>query len=146
MTLSLGSHTTRVPNMLHRIYSPFLGFAPRPVWAYPQGMRKRRKSHSRLESPMSARAITLVLGTAGAFLAAGLIPLATTPVAHAVCIDDSLGCDTDFISATDPLLKMFGITEIGAADPDTNFEGMILNIPSLGITDVLTSGKDTSDL
>ena len=96
---------------------------------------------------MSARSITLVLGTAaGAFLAAGLIPLATAPVAHAVCIDDSLGCDPDFISATDPLLKMFGITDIGAADPDDNFEGMIFNIPSMGITDVLTSGKDSSDL
>jgi hypothetical protein len=97
---------------------------------------------------MSARSITLVLGTAaGAFLAAGLIPLATSPVAHAICApDDSLGCDPDFISATDPLLKMFGITDIGAADPDNNFEGMILNIPSLGITDVLTSGNDPSDV
>ena len=97
---------------------------------------------------MSARPITLVLGTAaGAILAAGLIPLATSPVAHAVCApDDSLGCDPDFISATDPLLKLVGITDIGAADPDDNFEGMIINIPSLGITDVLTSGKDTSDL
>jgi hypothetical protein len=96
---------------------------------------------------MSARRMTLVLGTAaGAFLAAGLTSLATLPVAHAACIDDGVGCDPDFISATDPLLKMFGITEIGAADPDTNFEGMILNIPSMGITDVLTSGKDTSDL
>jgi hypothetical protein len=96
---------------------------------------------------MSARPITLAIGTAaGAILAAGLIPLATSPVAHAACLDDAVGCDPDFISATDPLLKMFGITEIGAADPDTNFEGMILNIPSMGITDVLTSGKDTSDL
>jgi hypothetical protein len=96
---------------------------------------------------MNARSITLVLGTAaGAFLAAGLIPLATSPVAHAVClVDDSLGCDTDFISATDPLLKLLGVTDIGAADPDNSFEGMILNIPSLGITDVLTSGKDPSD-
>jgi hypothetical protein len=96
---------------------------------------------------MSARRMTLVLGTAaGALLAAGLIPLATSPVAHA-CIDDAPGsfCDPDFISATDPLLKLFGITDIGAADPDTTFEGMIINIPSLGITDVLTSGIDTSD-
>jgi hypothetical protein len=91
--------------------------------------------------------MTFVLGTAaGAILAAGLIPLATSPVARAVCIDDALGCDPDFISATDPLLKMFGITDIGAADPDTNFDAMILNVPSMGITDVLTSGKDTSDL
>ncbi len=97
---------------------------------------------------MSARHITLVLGTAaGALVAAGLIPLATSPVARAICApDDALGCDPDFISATDPLLKAFGITDIGAADPDGNFEGMILNIPSMGITDVLTSGKDSSDL
>ena len=97
---------------------------------------------------MTTRRMTLVLGTAaGAFLAAGLIPLATSPVAHAICSpDDALGCDPDFISATDPLLKSFGITDIGAADPADNFEGMILNIPSMGITDVLTSGKDPSDL
>jgi hypothetical protein len=97
---------------------------------------------------MSTRRMTLVFGTAaGAFLAAGLIPLATSPVAHAVCApDDSVGCDPDFISATDPLFKLFGVTDIGAADPDDNFEGMILRIPSLGITDVLTSGKDTSDV
>jgi hypothetical protein len=96
---------------------------------------------------MSARRMTLVLGTAaGAFLAAGLIPLATSPVAHACSPDDALGCDTDFINTTDPLLKLLGVTDIGAADPDDNFEGMILKIPSLGITDVLTSGKDPSDL
>jgi hypothetical protein len=95
---------------------------------------------------MSARRMTLVLGTAaGALLAAGLIPLATSPVAHAICADDAVGCDPDFISATDPLFKLFGVTDIGAADPDDNFEGMILKIPSLGITDVLTSGKDPSD-
>lgn len=94
---------------------------------------------------MSARRMTLVLGTAaGALLAAGLIPLATSPVAHA-CVDDTLGCDPDFISATDPLFKLFGITDIGAADPDDNFEGMIINLPSMGITDVLTSGADPSD-
>jgi hypothetical protein len=96
---------------------------------------------------MRARPITLVLGSAaGAFLAAGLIPLATSPVAHAICApDDSLGCDPDFISANDPLLKLLGVTDIGAADPDNNFEGMILNVPSLGFTDVLTSGTDPSD-
>ena len=96
---------------------------------------------------MSARPITLVLGTAaGAFLAAGLIPLATSPVAHAVCApDDSLGCDTDFISNTDPLLKDLGITDIGVADPDNNFEAMVVTIPGTGITDVLTSGTDPSE-
>jgi hypothetical protein len=94
---------------------------------------------------MSARRMTLVLGTAaGAFLAAGLIPLATSPVAHA-CVDDTLGCDPDFISATDPLFKLFGVNDVGFADPDDNFEAMTLNIPSLGITDVLTSGNDPSD-
>ena len=108
---------------------------------------------------MSARRMTLVLGTAaGAFLAAGLIPFATS-VANAddggITIADpasfdpasfSAAADPDFISATDPLLKLFGITDIGAADPDDNFDGMILNIPSLGITDVLTSGQDPSDM
>lgn len=93
---------------------------------------------------MSARPITLVLGTAaGALLAAGLIPLATAVSARAD--DGSPGADTDFISATDKLLALFGINDIGAADPDDNFEGMILQIPSLGITDVLTSGTDPSD-
>jgi hypothetical protein len=97
---------------------------------------------------MSTRRMTLVVGTAaGAFLAAGLIPLATSPVAHAICApEDSAGCDPGFLFATDPILKMFGITDIGAADPDDNFEGMIFNIPSMGITDVLTSGNDPSDL
>jgi hypothetical protein len=97
---------------------------------------------------MSARRITLVLGTAaGAFLAAGLIPLATSPVAHACSPDDGLGsgCDTDFISATDKLFALFGVNDMGFADPDNNFEAMTLNIPSLGITDVLTSGQDPSD-
>ena len=104
--------------------------------------------------------MTLVFGTAaGAFLAAGLTSMATLPVAHA---DD--GTDlaaafaaadpgaflpaadpSGFFSATDPLLAMLGVTDIGAADPSENFEGMILNIPSLGITDVLTSGMDPGD-
>jgi hypothetical protein len=108
---------------------------------------------------MSARRMPVVLGTAaGAFLAAGLIPFATSPVANAddggITIADpasfdpasfSLAADPGFISATDPLLAMLGVTEIGAADPGENFEGMILNLPSLGITDVLTSGMDPGD-
>lgn len=94
---------------------------------------------------MSTRPMTLILGTAaGAFLAAGLIPLATTPVAHADGDDGAPGLDTDFISATDKLLALFGVTDIGAADPSDNFEGMIIQIPGLG-TDVLTSGTDPSD-
>jgi hypothetical protein len=95
---------------------------------------------------MSARRMTLVLGTAaGALLAAGLIPLATAAPARADGEDVTPALDPGFISATDPLLAMLGVTDIGAADPGENFEGMILNIPSLGITDVLTSGMDPGD-
>jgi hypothetical protein len=114
---------------------------------------------------MSARRMTLVLGTAaGAFLAAGLTSLATLPVAHAddggVTIADPASLfdpasfdpaliipapDSGFISATDPLLAMLGITDIGAANPGQDFEAMILEIPKLGITDVLTSGTETTN-
>ena len=95
---------------------------------------------------MSARRMTLVLGTAaGAFLAAGLIPLATATSARADADDISPGADTDFIFATDKLFALFGVNDVGFADPDDNFEAMTLNIPSLGITDVLTSGNDPSD-
>jgi len=95
---------------------------------------------------MSARHMTLVLGTAaGALLATGLIPLATAASARADGEDISPAADPGFISATDPLLALLGVTDIGAADPGENFEGMILNIPSLDITDVLTSGADPDD-
>jgi hypothetical protein len=95
---------------------------------------------------MSARRMTLVLGTAaGAFLAAGLIPVATVASARADGEDIGPAADPGFISATDPLLATLGVTDIGAADPGENFEGMILNIPSLDITDVLTSGADPDD-
>ena len=90
--------------------------------------------------------MTLVLGTAaGALLATGLIPLATAASARADGEDISPAADPGFISATDPLLALLGVTDIGAADPGENFEGMILNIPSLDITDVLTSGADPDD-
>jgi hypothetical protein len=94
---------------------------------------------------MSTRSLPVVLATAaGAFLAAGIIPLATSPVARA---DDDVspGADTDFISATDKLLGLFGVNDVGFADPDDNFEAMVVNIPSLHIMDVLTSGADPSD-
>jgi hypothetical protein len=94
---------------------------------------------------MSSRGIRLVLGTAaGAVLAAGLIPLATSPVAHAICVDDVPLCDPDFISAPDKLAPLFGFTDVGAADPADNFEAMVVQIPGTGITDVLTSGTDPS--
>jgi hypothetical protein len=109
---------------------------------------------------MSARRMTLVLGTAGgALLAAGLVPLATSPVANAddegITIADPASFDpaliipapdSGFISTTpDPLFALFGITDIGAANPGEDFEAMILQIPSLGITDVLTSGTESMD-
>jgi hypothetical protein len=110
---------------------------------------------------MSARRMTLFGTAAGAFLAAGLIPLAASPVAQAddqgITIADPASFDPallmpaadpapdGFIFATDPLFALFGVTEIGAANPDENFEAMILSIPSLGITDVLTSGTETTN-
>ena len=118
---------------------------------------------------MSARHITLVLATAaGAFLAAGLTSMATLPVANADdgadLLSAALAADPaaflpaaadpaatvlgdGFTFTTDPLLAMFGITDIGAFNAGQDFEAMILQIPSLGITDVLTSGTEsTNDL
>ena len=112
---------------------------------------------------MSARLMTLALGTAaGAFLAAGLIPLASIPIANAddgginlagladpASFDPASiiipAPDSGFISATDPLFALFGITDIGATNPSEDFEAMILQIPSLGITDVLTSGDEAAN-
>jgi hypothetical protein len=99
---------------------------------------------------MNARLMTLVLGTAaGAFLAAGFISLATSPVSHAdddgdgITIANPPGPDPDFMSGP---LQNFGLfTDQGFADPDEHFEAMVLNMPSMGITDVLTSGIDPSD-
>lgn len=98
---------------------------------------------------MSDRPLTLVLGTAaGAFLAAGLIPLGTSPVAHAddgdaITIANPPGPDADFLLGP---LQNFGLfTDQGFADPGEHFEAMVINIPSMHITDVLTSGIDPSD-
>jgi hypothetical protein len=95
---------------------------------------------------MSHKILAGLGAAAGAFVAVGLIPLFTAAAAHADGEDLSPAADPNFISATDPLLSLFGVTEIGAADPGENFEGMILSIPSLGITDVLTSGNDPADM
>jgi hypothetical protein len=86
------------------------------------------------------------LGVAAGVIAAGLIPLVTVASARADGDDISPAADPNFITATDPLLALIGVTEIGADDPGENFEGNILDIPSLGITDVLTSGNDPSDM
>ena len=43
-------------------------------------------------------------------------------------------------------LQNFGLfTDQGFADPDEHFGAMVINIPSMGITDVLTSGIDPPD-
>src|ERR1700753_3368225 len=80
---------------------------------------------------MRAGLMTLALATAaGAFLAAGLIPLASIPIANAddgginlagladpASFDPASiiipAPDSGFISATDPLFALFGIDDIG---------------------------------
>jgi hypothetical protein len=96
---------------------------------------------------MSARRTTLVLGTAaGALLAAGLIPLATSPIAQAddgdgITIANPPAPDSDFLSGP---LQNFGLfTDQGFADPDEHFDAMVIH--GMGFTDVLTSGIDPSD-
>jgi hypothetical protein len=110
---------------------------------------------------MSARGFSLVAAAAGGFLAAGLIPMLTSAVAHADGDNsDGLGLagavdpsfvtsmtDPDFISST----ENFGIfTDIAAADPDDNeFVANLLEGPMINGTplfeDVLTSGADPGD-
>lgn len=93
--------------------------------------------------------IRVGLGTAaGGFLAAGLISLATGPVAHADGDDLTPAADTDFMSGP---LQDFGLfTNQSFADPDDNefvatiFQGPDVNGTAL-FTDVLTSGADPSD-
>jgi hypothetical protein len=85
------------------------------------------------------------LGTAaGGFLAAGLISLATNPVAHADGDDVSPGADTDFM--TGPLQDFGMFTNQSFADPDdSEFVATVFQSQQLGITDILTSGTDPSD-
>jgi hypothetical protein len=92
---------------------------------------------------MSARSFSLVLGTAaGAFLAAGLIPLATAASARADGDDVAPGVDTDFMSGP---LQDFGLfTDQSFADPDDN-EFVATIVSNQSFTDVLTSGADPSD-
>jgi hypothetical protein len=98
---------------------------------------------------MSARGFSLVLGAAaGAFLAAGLIPLATAASARADGDDASPGVDTDFM--TGPLQNFGLFTNQSFADPSDNefvatvFQGPLSNGSPL-FTDILTSGADPSD-
>jgi hypothetical protein len=79
--------------------------------------------------------------TAGAFLAAGLSSLATTPVANATCVTDVLGmqiCGFD-----DTVTSLGHFSDVAAADPADDWNAMVLQGP--GFTDVLTSGSDPSD-
>jgi hypothetical protein len=91
---------------------------------------------------MNGRGITLVLGTAaGAFLAAGLTSLATSPVANATCVEDVFFqqiCGFD-----DTVTTLGQYSDVAAADPTYNWDAMVLQGP--GFTDVLTSGYDPSD-
>jgi hypothetical protein len=98
-----------------------------------------------VESTMSHKILAGLGAAAGAFFAAALLPLVAVAPARADGEDISPAADPGFITATDPLLKLIGVTDIGADDPGENFEGNIFSIPSLGITDVLTSGNDPSD-
>lgn len=92
---------------------------------------------------MTGRGVMLALGTAaGALLAAGLIPLATSPLARADGDDGSPGVDTDFVSGP---LQNFGLfTNQSFADPgDNEFVATVFQSPLF--TDILTSGADPSD-
>ena len=94
---------------------------------------------------MSARGFSLVLGAAaGAFLAAGLIPLTTAASARADGDDITPGVDTDFMSGP---LQDFGLfTNQSFADPDdSEFVATVIQSQPLGFTDILTSGADPSD-
>jgi hypothetical protein len=94
---------------------------------------------------MSARGFSLVVGAAaGAFLAAGFIPLATAASAQADSDDIIPGVDTDFMSGP---LQDFGLfTDQSFADPDDGeFVATVIQSQPLGFTDILTSGADPSD-
>jgi hypothetical protein len=86
--------------------------------------------------------ILVSLGTAaGAFLAAGLSTLATSPVANATCVTDILGMQ---ICGFDDTITTLGhFDSVAAADPADDWNAMVLQGP--GFTDVLTSGSDPSD-
>jgi hypothetical protein len=60
-----------------------------------------------------------------------------------ITISNPPGPDADFLSG--PLQTFGPFTMQGFADPDEHFDVAIMSIPSLGITDVLTSGIDPSD-
>jgi hypothetical protein len=74
--------------------------------------------------------------------------MADLPAAHAgdgdgITISNPPGPDPDFLSG--PLQTLGPFTMQGFADPDEHFDVATMSIPSLGITDVLTSRIDPSD-
>jgi hypothetical protein len=84
---------------------------------------------------------------AGAFLAVALISLTAGPLAHAddgdgITVISPPGPDPDFLSG--PVQNFGFFTDQGFADPDEHFDAIVFQIPSLGITDVLTSGTHPS--
>src|SRR6201997_620960 len=97
-----------------------------------------------LESPMSHKVLAGLGTAAGGFVAAGLISLATGPVAHADGDDLTPAMDTDFMSGP---LQDFGLfTDQSFADPDDGeFVATVFSSQQLGFTDILTSGADPSD-
>jgi hypothetical protein len=97
-----------------------------------------------VESPMSHKILTGLGTAAGGFLGAGLISLATGPIAHADGDDVSPAADPGFMAGP---LQDFGLfTNQSFADPDDNeFVATVFQSQSLGFEDVLTSGSDPGD-
>jgi hypothetical protein len=93
---------------------------------------------------MSHKILAGLGAAAGGFLAAGVISLATGPVAHADGDDLSAGVDTDFM--TGPLQNFGLFTDQSFADPDDDeFVETVIQSQPLGFTDILTSGADPSE-
>ena len=91
---------------------------------------------------MSHKILAGLGAAAGGFVAAGLISLATGPVAHADGDDISPGVDTDFMVG--PLQNFGFFMDQSFADPDDS-EFVATVISNQSFTDVLTSGADPSD-
>src|ERR1700722_13449092 len=89
-----------------------------------------------LESPMSHKILNGLGTAAGGFVAAGLISLATGPVAHADVDDLSPGADTDFMVG--PLQNFGFFFDQSFADPDDN-EFVATVFSNQFFTDVLPS-------
>jgi hypothetical protein len=79
---------------------------------------------------------------AGSAATAGL-SAANADDGDGITIANPPGADPDFLSGP---LQNFGMFSMqGFADPDEHFDAAVMTVPSLGITDLLTSGIDPSD-